>query len=82
MLPQQIDGALGQRVALVPPALPADVGMHVVSFEANSVEHANGLGKDLVANAVSGHAYDGVFCHDSNSSVTRYSHNVGFAKPL
>ena len=63
-LPQQLDGALGQRIALVPPALPADVGVHVVGFEADRVEHANRLRQNLVANAVSRHGYDRMFRHE------------------
>jgi len=37
--------------------------MNVFRVEADSVQNANGLGQDLVANAVSGHGYDGMFGH-------------------
>ena len=64
VLAQQIDGALGQRIAFVAPALPANVGVHVVGLEADRVEHANRLGQNLVSNAVSRHGYDRMFCHE------------------
>ena len=63
VLAQQIDGALGQGIAFLDPALPADVGMHVFGFKADCIEHANRLGQDLIADAVSRHGYNSVFCH-------------------
>src|SRR5208282_3589811 len=41
VLSQQINGAVGQRVALVAPALPADVGVNVVGVESDSFQHAD-----------------------------------------
>ena len=64
VLPQQLDGALGKGIAFLDPALPADVGVDVFGLEADGVEHPNRLGQDLIANAVSGHGYDGMFCHE------------------
>ncbi len=64
VLAQQLDGALGQRIAFLDPALPADVGVNVLGLEADRVEHANCLGQDLVANAISRHGYDCMFCHE------------------
>ena len=51
MLGQQLERALGQRIALVDPELPADVGMNVVRLESHGLEDPQGLfvEYDLVA---------------------------------
>ena len=63
---QQIDGALGKGIAFLDPALPPDVGVYVLGFEADGVEHADRLGQHLIADPISGHGYDGMFCHESS----------------
>src|SRR5664280_2678386 len=65
VLAQQLDGALGKSIAFLGPALPADVGVYVVSVETDGVEHPNRFGQDVIANAIARHGYDSVFSHDS-----------------
>jgi hypothetical protein len=40
MLGQQFDRAVGQRVAIVAPAVPADVGMNVLGVKTDSFQNA------------------------------------------
>ena len=44
MLFQQVDGALGQGIALLAPEFPADVGVDVIRLEPDGVEYADGFG--------------------------------------
>jgi len=64
VLAQQLDGALGKSIAFLDPALPADIGMYVLSLETDGIEHPNRFGQDLVANAIAWHGYDCMFCHE------------------
>ena len=66
MLPQQLDRALGQGIAFFDPALPSDVGVDVLRLKADGIEHPNRLAQDVIANAISGHGYDGMFAHKSS----------------
>src|SRR5262249_14972454 len=66
VLGQQVDSAVGQSVAFVAPALPADVGVDIVGVEADGFEDAQSLGKNLIADAVSRHGDYGVLGHMSS----------------
>src|SRR5581483_7206527 len=41
--------------------------MDVFGIEADFFQYPNRFGENLVADAISGHAYDGMFCHESSS---------------
>src|SRR4051794_13282461 len=64
MLAQQLDRTLGERVAVVAPAIPTDVSVNVLGVEADGVEDTNCFWQNLVANAVTRHAHDCVLRHD------------------
>jgi hypothetical protein len=71
MLGQQLDGALGQRVALFAPQLPADIGVHVLGVEADGVQHTDRLGENGLTDAVARHAHYGVLGHGYLSYILR-----------
>ena len=71
VLGEQVDGALGQRVALVAPVVPADVRVHVLGVESDRVEDPDGFRKDRLAHAVAGHADHCVAGHVSSSPGSR-----------
>ncbi len=73
MLAQQVNGALGQRIALVNPALPANVRGDVVGREANRIENTNRFGQHLVADAIPRHDHYLAFCH-----IAQFSEAVKF----
>jgi len=66
VLGQQINRAIGEGVALVAPAVPADIGVDVLGVEADFFKDADCLGQNLIADAVTRHAYDCVFGHISS----------------
>ena len=63
MLLEKLNGAVGKRIAFAAPDVPSDIGMNVFGVEADGFQDADRLGKNLVANAVSGHGYDRMFGH-------------------
>ena len=64
---EQVYGALRQGIALVHPALPADIGMDVLGIESNRIQHAQCLGQNLVPDPIAGHADHRVFRHECDS---------------
>jgi hypothetical protein len=63
MLGQQVDGRLRERIALVDPTLPSDVGVNVFRIEPDSLQNSHRLGQNLIADSVPGHRNYGVFRH-------------------
>jgi hypothetical protein len=68
VLGEEVEGAVGKGVAFVRPAIPANVGMDVVSVEADSSEDAQAFREDLVTDAVAGHGDYRVLRHESRFS--------------
>ena len=69
---EDVDGAVGQRVALLAPELPPDVGRHVLGVEPESVEHQPRRFHHIHADPVTGHPGDFVLGHDlSPVAMTR-----------
>src|SRR5581483_12342918 len=63
---QQVERAVGERVAFAPPEFPTDVSMDVVGFEPDSLEDAQRFGQHLVSNAVTRHGYNRRTRHKSS----------------
>ena len=78
VLLEQVDGAVGERVAFVAPDLPANVGMNVFGVEADGFQDSQGLGKDLIADAVARHGHYCVFRHSCSFSSCHPERSIVF----
>ena len=71
MLREQLYGALREGIAVVDPALPADISVDVLRIESNRIQHAQCLGQNLVPDPIAGHADHRVFRHECDSPDAR-----------